>query len=633
MSARRRVLAAFPSCPDLPPLKRRLPTRAVMFSRKYPLRFSIGAVCALALVGVGATPSAAQGTIPDAPSLTDIVPPSAARGESVEITLSGQRLAGTKGLMLRYSAYPDLIPAVDRGLKAQVSASTDGQVKAKITVPADAPPGLHEVRAQSAQGITTPIYFFVSQYAQAPEKEPNNALGQANPITIPTTVAGVINGGEDLDTFSFTAKKGERLVFDVEGFKRFAPAQNNQEGIVYLDSFIVLRDADGKELAYDDDSSRVDAFLAFEFPADGKYHVSIRDTLYRSRGDFHYRLTVGNRPTITAVFPPGGTAGKRSSVTVFGHNLDASGATTVKRFVEMQSQPGAQEFRLTTAAGMSNPVPLLAETMVDSLEVEPNNRVQDATAVQVPVVCNGKFDTLTDVDAYRFQAQGGQTLVFSIAASRLGSPVDTFLTLSDRSGKVLRRDDDGGGMPDARMEVTIPSTDEYVVFVRNQVRSGVGPQQFYRLSIRPRQPTFNLTFRQEGINRLGAPTMVPVDSVAVPQGGSIEFEVSLGRSEGQGGDVALALNAPPTIKGLVLEQLIKKMEPDPITGIQKLVKVTVEKIPLIKNGQNTATLQITAPETMEPGTYIGLFMKATGVAGAQPYVLNKPLWITVAPKS
>ncbi|MGV3722425.1 MAG: hypothetical protein ACO1SX_16070, partial [Actinomycetota bacterium] len=596
-------------------------------------RFWAGAACALALAGVGASPAASQGTIPDAPSLTDIVPPSAARGESVEISLTGQRLAGAKGLMLRYSAFPELIPAVDRGLKAQVSASTDGQIKAKIVVPADAPPGLHEVRAQTAQGITTPIYFFVSQYAQAPEKEPNNALPQANPITIPTTVAGVINGGEDLDSFSFTAKKGERLVFDVEGFKRFAPPQNNQEGIVYLDSFIVLRDQSGKELAYDDDSSRVDAFLAYEFPADGKYVVSIRDTLYRSRGDFHYRLTVGNRPTITAVFPPGGSVGKRSNVTIFGHNLDASGATSVKRLVEMQGTPGAQEFRLITSAGMSNPVPLLAETMADALEVEPNNRVQDATPVQVPVVCNGKFDTLTDVDAYRFQAQGGQTLVFSIAASRLGSPVDTYLMLTDRSGKVIRRDDDGGGMPDARMEVTMPGTDEYVVYVRNQVRSGVGPQQFYRLAIRPRQPAFDMTFRQEGVNRLGAPTQVPVDSLTIPQGGSAEFEVSLARREGQGGDVALALNAPPTIKGLVLEQLIKKMEPDPITGIQKLVKVTVEKLPLVKNGQNLVTLRISAPETMEPGTYIGLFMKATGVAGAQPYVLNKPLWITVSPKN
>ncbi|MCC2668740.1 MAG: hypothetical protein K0Q72_1211 [Armatimonadetes bacterium] len=575
----------------------------------------------------------AQGTIPDAPTLTDVVPPSAARGETVEVTLTGTRLAGTKDLLCRFSAFPSLITPVDRGLKAAVSAATDGQVKAKITVPADAPPGLHEIRAESAQGITLPAYFFVSQYGQAPEKEPNNSAREANPITIPTTVAGVINGGEDHDVFSFAAKKGQRLVFDVEGFKRYAPPQNNMEGVSYLDSFIVLRDEAGKELAYDDDSSRVDAFLAYEFAADGKYTITIRDTLYRSRGDFHYRLTVGNRPTITAVFPPGGPAGKRANVTVYGYNLDSSGATSLKRFVDMEANPGAQEFRLVTASGMSNAVPLMAETLVDALEVEPNDRMQDATQVQVPVICNGKFDKMTDVDGYRFQGQGGQRLVFSITASRLGSPVDTYLTVADRAGKVIARDDDGGGMPDARLEVTIPQTEEYVVYVRNQVRSGAGPQQFYRLAIRPLQPSFGLTLRQEGVNRLGAPTQVPVDSVTVPQGGDIEFEVALNRNEGQSGDIALAINAPPTIKGFVLEQLIKKTEPDPTGGPPKVVKVTVEKVPVIKNGQNTAAMRISVPETMAPGTYLGMYLKATGVAGAQPFVLNKPLWVTVAPKS
>lgn len=596
-------------------------------------RFWTVATFASLLAVAGALPAGAVDTIPDAPTLTDIVPPSAARGETVEITLSGQRLAGTKDLLCRFSAFPSLITPTDRGMKSVVSAATDGQVKAKITVPADAPPGLHEVRCQTAQGVTTPMYFFVSQYAQSPEKEPNNSIQEANPITAPITIAGVVDGGEDQDTYSFTAKKGERLVFDVEGFKRYAPPQNNMEGVSYLDSFIILRDAQGKELAYDDDSSRADAFLAYEFPADGKFFITIRDSLFRSRGDFHYRLTVGNRPTITAVVPPGGTAGKRSNVTVYGYNLDASGATSLKRFVDMQGTPGAQEFRVITSAGMSNAVPIMAETLPDVLEVEPNDRTQDATQIQVPAVCNGKFDTMTDVDGYRFQGQGGTRLVFSVTASKLGSPVDTFITLMDRQGRVIARDDDGGGMPDARMEVTIPNTEEYVVFVRNQVRSGTGPQQFYRLAIRPLQPGFGMTFRQEGVNRLGAPTPVQIDSVTVPQGGSTEFEVSLSRYEGQSGDVKLTINAPPTIKGLVLEQLVKEKKPDPVTGDLKVSKITVEKVPNVKSGQSLADMRISAPETMAPGTYLGMYIKASGVSGAQPYVVNRMLWVTVAPKN
>ena len=97
----------------------------------------------------------------------------------MDVLLSGQRMEGTKGLLCRYSAYPSLIPAADRGLKAEVTSANEGQVRAKITVPKEAPSGLHEVRAMTGAGVTAPAYFFVSEYAQQPEKEPNNLLGQA----------------------------------------------------------------------------------------------------------------------------------------------------------------------------------------------------------------------------------------------------------------------------------------------------------------------------------------------------------------------------------------------------------------------------------------------------------------------
>jgi hypothetical protein len=480
--------------------------------------------------------------------------------------------------------------------------------------------------------VTTPEYFYVSQYPQVQEHEPNDSIGQANPVTLPATIAGTIDHGNDQDTYSFDVKSGDRLIFDVEGFKRFAPPQNNMEGIVYLDSYIVLRDASGRELAYNDDFNKVDPFLAFEFPTAGKYFITIRDSTYRGQGNFHYRLTIGNRPTITAVFPPGGTRGSRVNATVFGYNLDSSGANTVRRFIPIESSGGAQEYRVTTSGGISNALPIIASDYPEISEVEPNDRIQDATPIVVPAVCNGKFDTLTDVDAYRFQAQGGVRLLVETQAARLGSPVDTFVSFMDRAGHILKEDDDSGGSGDSRMEVDIPRTDEYVVFVRNQVRSGVGPQQFYRLSVRPLQPSFSVVFRQEGVNRQGGQTMVPVDSIAVPQGGDTEFEVQINRQEGQSGDVQLGLNMPPTVKGFVLEQLIKTMKADEPGGTPKVVKVQVVKAPVVKNGQGTATMRISAPADMAPGAYLGIYMKASGVAGAQPFTVNKRLWITVSPK-
>jgi hypothetical protein len=439
---------------------------------------------ALLLLAGALTVAAQQATIPDTPQITDVNPPSAARGTTVEVSLAGQRLDGTRGLMCRYSPFPDLVAPADRGMKVELLGSTEGQVRAKLTIPADVPPGLHELRAQSAHGITSPQYFYVSQYPQVGEQEPNNAPAQANRITLPATVAGAIGAGEDQDTFAFTARQGEYLVFEVEGFKRYSPAQDPQNGVVYLDSFIVLRDASGRELAYDDDSARLDARLAYQFTADGTYFVTIRDNQYRGGGDFKYRLDVGKKPVITAIYPPGGQKGTRMVATIYGYNLDGSGAVEARRSVELSERAGPQEFRLSTGDGVSNALPVVSDAVPDTPETEPNNRVEDGNQVVLPVTCSGKFDSFNDVDGFRFQGQAGQRIVCEIAASRYGSKVDSFLTLKTRGGGLVARDDDGGGMPDARIEATLPNSDEYCIFVRNALKTGFGPQYFYRLTAR-----------------------------------------------------------------------------------------------------------------------------------------------------
>lgn len=574
-----------------------------------------------------ASPALAQGRIPDAPSITGIVPPSGQRGATVEVTLSGQGMEGTKELMCRYSAYPNLIPMQSKGLKAQVLSANDGQVKARITIPADAPAGLHEIRALSSLGVTTPEYFYVSQYAQHPEKEPNNGASQAQKVTLPLTLAGVIQGGNDQDCYSFDAKAGETLIFDVEGFKRFAPGQNNQEGIVYLDSFIVLMDQAGRELAYDDDSSRVDAFLAYKFPQDGTYTVGIRDSQYRGRGDFHYRLTIGKRPTITAIFPPGGQAGGALSTTVYGFNLDGKGATTMRRGIRLPSRPGVDEFRITTADGISNAVPVVAGAVPETPEKEPNNRATNATSVIAPVTCSGMFDSLDDVDGFRFQGQGGQMMIFEVEAARLGSPVDPFISVVTRSGKVIGTNDDAVGM-DSRLEVRLPTSEEYAVIVRNQTRTGFGPQYYYRLTIRPRKQSFSAQLQQEGLNRLGAPVNVNVDSVAVEQGGETEFDLMINRREGQSGDIQVILSLPPNIKGLDLDQVIK---PPRMGNMPPTMPPKIIADPVVKNGQNRISLKVKAPATAAPGNYLNCILKLQGTADGKPFTVEHPFWVTVSP--
>ena len=90
----------------------------------------------------------------------------------------------------------------------------------------------------------------------------------------------------------------------------------------WFQAALALYDAKGKELAYDDRlpvSSRPG--LHCEIPKDGEYVIEIKDSIYRGREDFVYRITLGELPFVTSIFPLGGPAGAQTTVELKGWNL------------------------------------------------------------------------------------------------------------------------------------------------------------------------------------------------------------------------------------------------------------------------------------------------------------------------
>ena len=92
---------------------------------------------------------------------------------------------------------------------------------------------------------------------------------------------------------------------------------------------LALYDAKGKEVAYDDDYRfKPDPVIFFEVPKDGEYVLAIYDAIYRGREDFVYRITIGELPFVTSIFPLGGRRGRtghRSSMK--GWNLEGAELT------------------------------------------------------------------------------------------------------------------------------------------------------------------------------------------------------------------------------------------------------------------------------------------------------------------
>ncbi len=121
------------------------------------------------------------------------------------------------------------------------------------------------------------------------ETEPNDGGSDANAITFPAVIDGAIASDGDVDRYAFTAKKGEKLQFEV--FSR-------RLGFG-MDSHLAILDKSGRQLAENDDRSRdkPDSNLVWTSRADGDYAVAIRDIRGRGSSQFQYRLVAG-APTV-----------------------------------------------------------------------------------------------------------------------------------------------------------------------------------------------------------------------------------------------------------------------------------------------------------------------------------------------
>ena len=94
-----------------------------------------------------------------------------------------------------------------------------------------------------------------------------------------------------------------------------------------------------------------DPVLHYEIPKDGVYHLEIRDSIFRGREDFVYRISVGEQPFITSMFPLGGRAGDTIAAKVDGWNLPAD-------TLRLNTDYGVEHVRSTVLEhGMASPMP------------------------------------------------------------------------------------------------------------------------------------------------------------------------------------------------------------------------------------------------------------------------------------
>jgi Bacterial pre-peptidase C-terminal domain len=142
---------------------------------------------------------------------------------------------------------------------------------------------------------------------------------------------------------------------------------------------------------------------------------------------------------------------------------------------------------LVSAAGASNAHRLLVDRTPILAEKEPNNGFAEAGAIAVGQTVAGAIQRGFDVDVYRFQGKAGQRIQAEVLAARLGSPLDSLLTLYSSDGQLLAANDDlDDTTTDSRIEVALPRDGIYYVAVVDANDHG-SPAHVYRLSLREKR--------------------------------------------------------------------------------------------------------------------------------------------------
>ena len=324
----------------------------------------------------------------------------------------------------------------------QMSPAINQNCIIRLKIAPDAKPGRRELRlVRGSWNASNPLPFYVDELPEV--LEPFHPVPPRKPpkyeFKLPAVINGQIMPGET-DVWYFTAKKGEKLVFQTFARSMIPFMGDCVPG--YFQCVLELRDSRNNRIAFADDNGfDPDPLLCCTIPEDGEYALHVRDALYRGRADFVYRIRAyqGDEP----------------------------------------------EFKL---------VPPEVDLPRKEVKDLPRNR-----ETVFPVLLSGCIGKPGQTDKFVIQAEKGTKIVGEVFARRQGSSLDSRLTVLGPDGKQVAFNDDFARVlagpvlqhTDSYLCFTAPETGKYTFLLTDTSGLGSGKHAYFLRIDRPR-PSFNL---------------------------------------------------------------------------------------------------------------------------------------------
>jgi hypothetical protein len=367
--------------------------------------------------------------------LDGLVPRGAQSGHECEVTLQGADLDDVRTLIFSH-----------QGLGA---THIEG-ARFKVSVAADVPAGLHEVRAAGRYGISTGAVFAVGTLPELAEPADNHSRPAAAPVPLAATVNGTADADAS-DYFKVTAVKGQEVHIDCAAQRIDSP----------MDAVLSVRDPDGREIVHAVRAFDRDPSARFVPAVDGEHTIEVHDATWRGGPGYLYRLSLSPTPD---------------------------------------------------AAPLPKPVPLAGvfvppASPTPTAEAEPN----DTPASAQPVTGPGEITGHLDRDWFTFTSDAARTLIVEVVSHRDGMASDPVLVIhkvtrdpagAEQSSQVAEFDDTPGppgaerfrlGSRDPVGRLTAEAGTTYRLFLTDRFNTGAP----FRLLIREPRPDFHVLIMPE----------------------------------------------------------------------------------------------------------------------------------------
>ena len=371
------------------------------------------------------------------------------------------------------------------------------EFKAKLTIPADVPPGLVKWQVANANGASPLATFHVGGGTEVIE-DARRKTAQPLPA-LPVTVSGQIRRIEEIDRYQFSVPKAGPVTIELLA-RPFGSM---------LHGMLQVRDASGALLLDIADSEGRDIVTTFIAQADAKYEISLHDLDFAGDRSYVYRLTLTAGPYVVAAYPAAGKRGETRNVEFVGIGLATGGPQleSVTRDVAFPATAGATSFAysLETPFGNAKPNTLLISDVAEQVKA-----AGSATPLTAPVAITGFLESRFGNDQFTLELKKGEKWELNAVARAIGSPLDLELQVLGPDGKQVATNDDEKGTTDASLSLAVPADGAYRVIVSDRSGKSGSRSANYRLSIEPPREDITITFPTQLPIIIGTPAKLAI---------------------------------------------------------------------------------------------------------------------------